>query len=339
MTSKEKVDEDNHYNKFSIKKINPNLVIKHLSSVLIVFFCSIISAFEYKILIAPNIEKAIFILPTGINGISTIISSILQSAFNFNYYTVFSIIDNILNIPSFIIAFYFGFRFGALTTIYVIMSNLLINLDFQFMNDFAIQLANIIEYNGVYYQVSGLLTRAILSACCSGLTNSLIISLKASSGGINTINYFLAYKKSKNIGYYSVITNLFTALLFTIFSFFKKDGSFLNTILSLVFAIISITLYAIIIDTVSPQNKKEQLHIITTKEKINEILELVPQFGATIINATGTHSKRNIAILSIIVSIYEINETIKLIKNIDPSCFVYVTKIKQVYGGFFKQKI
>ena len=280
MTSKEKVDEDNYYSKFSIKKINPNLIIKYLSSVLIIFFCSIISAFEYKILIAPNIEKAIFILPTGINGISTIISSILQDAFNFNYYTVFSIIDNILNIPSFIIAFYFGFRFGALTTIYVIMSNLLINLDFQFMNDFAAQLANIIEYNGVYYQTSGLLTRAILSACCSGLTNSLIISLKASSGGINTINYFLAYKKSKNIGYYSVI------------SFFKKDGSFLNTILSLVFAIISITLYAIIIDTVSPQNKKEQLHIITTKEKINEILELVPQFGATIINATGTHSKK-----------------------------------------------
>ena len=329
---------ENYSNNFcNNKKIN--LLIKYFLKILVLSFCAIVSAFEYKILIAPNIEKAIFILPTGISGLSTIVSTLLRDFFNFDYYKAFSIVDNIFNIPSFLIAFYFfGFRFGFFTTIYVIISNLLINLDFQFANNFAIQIANIIENNGIYYQTSGLLTRAILAAFCSGLTSSLIISLNASSGGMSTINYFLASRKSKNIGYYSIITNISVALLFTTFSFFKKDSIFLNTILSLTFAIVYVILFSIIIDTISPQNKKEQISIITTKEKADEILKLIPLRGATIINSIGKHSKKDKVILSLIVSSYEIDETIELIKKIDSSCFLYVTKIKRVYGGFFIKK-
>ncbi|MBP5301358.1 MAG: YitT family protein [Bacilli bacterium] len=318
-------------------KIKNNTIVEYFINIAIMFFCAIISAFEYKVFIAPKIENAIFILPTGISGLSTIISSIINSIFKFDFYSTFSIVDNILNIPSFIIAFYFfGFKFGLLTTIFVIFANMFICLDFQFANNFALQIANIIEYNGVCYQTSGLLTRAILAACCSGITNSIIISLNASSGGMATINYFLASRKAKNIGYYSIITNATVAILFTIFAFFKYNN-FLNAILSLIFALIFVILYAIIIDVISPQNKKEQIQIISAQDKIDAMIKLIPH-GITIINSKGAYSKENKVILSIIVSTYETEKTIKTIKQIDPLSFIYVTKIKQAYGGFFKIK-
>ena len=323
--------------KINFKKFNQKIfffLYHYLLPFLIIISCAFFSSLAYKIFLNPNVKNAIIILPSGIMGIATIFTSYLKKIFiNIDYHLMFSIINILLNLPLFFIAYkYMDSRFWILTLIYVVFSNIFLNINFNFIKNLAENIACVIKDNNIYYQI-GLLQRTVLSACCYGAINSLIFDIGASSGGLNIISICLSFKKKANTANYLLISNLIVIVLFTIFSFFEQKN-ILNTCLSSIFAIIHSCFATFIFSIIESRNKKEQIQIITKNENLYQILLKNTKHSATIINSKGAFTGEKNFTIYITVSIYETKKIINLIKENDANSFINIIDIKQVYGNF-----
>ena len=308
------------------------IIVNYFFLSLITIFCAFISFLAHRIFILPSDQDEI--ITGGFCGLSTIIAKILILIGFFsreNFHNLFYFFKFFFNLPILIIAFSFGFRFGFLTTIFILSS--------LFFEVFGHSEIGIISDLANYFISKGELTRIVIAAFIDGFFEAIIIGIGTSSGGIGTICYYLVHKRG-DYRQLSKIILIFNSTILGLFSLLKIfDSGLVKVISSLIFAIMLSYLSKISFDWFDFRGRKEQLQIVT---KNKELINLIMQnniHGATVVNAYGGYTNEAEIIIYTTVSIHETKNLVNLIKKHDQHCFINVVSIKQLHGSFLTRNL
>lgn len=309
-------------------------------------------AFGFKCFIAPNylmtsttfngetFTPVFKLVSGGVSGIAQTIIEFVDLVFghpieNNNLYSlIYSLLYFGLNIPIFCIAFFgIGKRFGIMTAINVgfvaLFSNLLTMADGE--NGIITQISYWANENG------GLLSRAIFGGVATGLSSALAYKLDASAGGIDVVACYVAIKKNNLVGKYSLWMNAITLTLFTILSAIEHglgNSEAAHVLVASMFSVVYFLVVSIVVDAINLRNKKMKIAVVTENADLGKIVIANIPHGATLVRGQGAFSGKDKFILEIVISSYEVKNTIKIIREADPAAFVEVMELKQVFGKF-----
>lgn len=327
-------------------------VVEYLSALIVTGVSALLCAFAFKAFMSPNSPTDAKILPLisgGISGIARTIALVFEMCKSpLDMYQVYSITYFILNIPMLYIGFRFiGFRFGLFSAINVALVSIFTNfVKLDFVDTLAEYVACVIKVGDVHYQ-AGLLSRVILSAVFNGVSSSIAFAAGTSAGGSDIVSYYFSLRKSTNVGKYVLGINIVVMILFSSLSFADSvvtGGGFkpeyvADAFLIILFAFIYSCVLVLVIDFINRRNKKEQIQIITKEENLPKLLLANIPHGATIVRSKGAFTGEDRIIIYCIVSIYETNNVVELVRSADPKSFINITTVKQVYGRFFIKPI
>ena len=80
---------------------------------------------------------------------------------------------------------------------------------------------------------------------------------------------------------------------------------------------------------------------ITTSNPKNVVDGYVKEYrhGVSVMNGYGGYSKESMSLLHTVVSSYEVQDIVALIKEIDPKVIINVLSTESFYGGFYQRPI
>lgn len=281
-------------------------------------FLVIISALTYSFSVKLLIQQNNF-FSGGVTGISLIISRLLIGNENKQMESVlYSLIHFALNIPIFILGFKsVGKKFSFYSFIQVVLVTVFVSI-------IPIQLRTTLQLDKLD---SSPLVVAILAGLIVGFGTSLSFKNGYSGGGSDIISIYFMKKKGKNVGSYMFIFNIFVLI---------TAGILFRDLVALIYTSIYIFVNSVTVDLLYVRNKKVRIQIISDNidDVAKAISEKIPHMF-TIADVVGAFSKNNKKQISIIVSYYELKETLKLIENIDSKSFVNIIELRQLYGKFY----
>lgn len=310
-------------------------------AVLVTAVSSFIFAFGFRAFIAPSNMETLGIqrlVSGGVSGLSqTIMAFVELFGHPISTHGVYDIVYSILyfgiNIPVFILAFRgIGKRFAVLTLLNVglvsAFTSLLRYADASLFHP----ISEFVDLNG------GLVTRALLGGICTGISSAIMYKIDGSAGGIDAVAYYVALKKSVLVGKYSVFINAFIITVYTTLSITDVGwGSqmaaqvFVATLMSILYLFVCM----FVVDAINVRNKKVKVEAISEMKDLGKILIGNLPHGATMVPGYGAFTEHEKYIFTMIVSSYEVKQTIRVIQEADPNAFVDVTELKQVTGRFF----
>ncbi len=257
-------------------------------------------------------------------GVTSIPSQTLQSLFYF-----------VVNLPIIILGFLkVGKKFTFYSLVNVILTSILIDAIPQSW----CELINIYDDN---------LARALAGGLTTGVSSGLALRIGTSTGGVDIISLYVAEKKGTTVGKYSLIMNTCTVITYTVLCFFHApaDGgvdAFENGATQLTMSLYTIIYFftqTIIVDSLNTKNKKTELQVFTTSKVMNRVLVHGFPHACTIQEGRGGYSGAPLNVIYIVVSHSEVKKAIRIMHQVDPSCFISVLSTKQVYGKFYTKPI
>lgn len=278
----------------------------------------------------------------GVSGISQTITVFLNlCGVHFTVsqeHFLFSLLYFIINVPVIIVSFFgIGKRYTLLTLINVVETSLFTELLSPSRVEIIYQIAQYVNEHG------GLLARVIFGGVTTGLSAAIAFKGDLSTGGIDVVAYFIALKKRTSVGKYSVILNGITLTLYTLLSC-AQDG-WANTALvgehlaRVVFSAVYLFVSALVVDRIHTRNKKVKIQIVTNEQELGQFIISHLPHAATMIKGKGVYTNSDRYIFDIVISSYELNSAIKLIKGEDPNAFIEVLPLSQVEGRFYMKPI
>lgn len=275
----------------------------------------------------------------GVSGVSQVIVLFCELCGwkDIDASTAISILYFVVNVPLIILGFLrVGRKFTLFTLINVAETSLFLHL---------VTPANIAALGEVFHLVNdngGMLARALFGGVFTGLSSALAFKFDFSTGGIDIIAYYIALKKSALVGKYALMLNCTTMTLFALLT--SANAGFQSNTTFLAFArILYSALYllasSLVVDKINLRNKKLKVEITTAKEGLGSLLVAQLPHGATVINASGAYSGKPVFYVTMVVSSYEVNHLIKIVRKNDPHAFVYVTELQQVDGRFHMKPV
>ena len=253
----------------------------------------------------------------------------------------FSIAYLAINIPLVVLAFKgIGIRFASFTLVNVLFVFLFSNI---FKGQFFQEIATIINNHG------GFLSRALFAGMCTGLSSAIAYKFDTSAGGFDIVSYYIALRKSTSVGKYNVLINAIIITLFYLMygfggdvgdtSLFDSYSTWAIAMSCAFFSVVYLFTVMLVVDAINIRNKKVQIEINTTNTDLPRMLLARIPHGVTVVKAKGGYSGQDRIIVYVVVSSIELKNAIRLVKEVDPTSFVTVKSLVQVYGRFFKQKV
>ena len=189
------------------------------------------------------------------------------------------------------------------------------------------QLFDLINFNITYE----LFVSAIFGGAIMGVGVGLVVRFGGSTGGSDMIASIIKSKKpNATLGSFIIIVDMIIIGL-TLFVFENGFELLPYTITALLFCMF-------VTDFVNDGYKEVRaFNIITTKpdEISNAVMEQLSR-GCSCMSAKGMHSNSEKTIIICLVSKYQTSQLKSIIKEIDPSAFVYSTKVSEVLGEWNK---
>ena len=156
---------------------------------------------------------------------------------------------------------------------------------------------------------------------------SIVIALKgnASSGGTDFISLYVSNKSGKEIWNQVFIFNALMLSVFGCIFGFEAAGY------SILFQFLSTKT----VSTFHTRYKRVMMQIFT-KQKDDVMAIYCEKFhhGITAIDGMGGYSKTPISMLTAIVSSYEVDDVITVLKEVDPKIIINVSKSEKICGTF-----
>lgn len=193
--------------------------------------------------------------------------------------------------------------------------------------------------------------RVIFAGICTGIACGSAYVINATAGGVDIIAFFISEKKSVQVGKWSTLLNCFVVCSFSLLStvplneeLFPKGGEFGSieietAFIIFLFTVLYMVVVKLVVDTLNVKNKKYDVQIITPNYNLSQaIIAAIPR-GCTIMNGKGGFSGKDIFVIHISVSKYEVKKVTKLVSQIDSQAFVNVIPMDQVYGRFYHKPI
>lgn len=163
-----------------------------------------------------------------------------------------------------------------------------------------------------------------------GLSTVVALKGNASTGGTDFIALYISNLKGKSIWGYIFIFNTIILLIFGYIFSWKYAGY------SILFQFISTKT----IDSFYRRYKRVTLQITTTKAQAVMDAYLMQYFhGISCVKAIGGYSKKPMNLLHTVVSSYEVQDIIDLMRDVDENIIINVIKTENFIGSFYQAPI
>ena len=264
----------------------------------------------------------LFIVPLnlytgGIMGVCQLIRTFLQTQLGvtFGAYDIAGILYFLVNVPILLFAYKsLGLGLVAKTIICTVSYSL-------FYSIIPIPSAPIVD---------DYLTACLLGGILTGIGSGIVLTCGCSSGGLDVIGLCLSKRGSSfTVGRFSLTFNVFlyTACLIL----FSPEVA--------IYSVIYNFFTSMVLDRMHQQNVNVMAMIFTHADE-----HILGQFiidnlgrGVTYWNGTGAYTGKDVHVLCVSLSKYEIEELLHAVRTIDPQAFLTVQEGVRVYGNFRKK--
>ncbi len=219
----------------------------------------------------------------------------------------------LLNAPVALFCFkHIGKKFVVFSLIQVFLTSFLLGV-FSFTPIFDDILLNVIFAGAVY-----------------GFSIALALRGNASTGGTDFIALYISNKRNKAIWEYVFAFNAIILIIYGVLFGFEHAGY------SIVFQYITTK----VISSFYQRYHRVTLQITTKKPK--EVVAAYKEnirHGMSVLDGYGAYSGEPMSVLHTVVSSYEIQDIVQLIKSVDPKVIINVIPTETFVGGFYQRPI
>ncbi len=320
-----------------------HLAIKHALQYTGLFLLSSLSAFVFAFGFNTFVDLNSIgdgkIVAGGVSGISQTFTLFLEvcGVDIQDENLLISILYFVLNVPVIILAW---FGIGKKYTIFTLVNVAEVSLFVRLLNSSHVQLVgDVAEWVN---NNAGFLARAIFGGVTTGLSSALALKGDFSAGGVDIIAHYISLRKRTSVGKYSVTINTITMILFTILSCCKAnwvETSVAEYIAHAFFSTVYLFVAGLVIDRIHTRNKKCKVEVVTNNEALGQFIITNLPHSATMTKGIGVYTGTERYIFTIVISTYEINNALRLIKKEDPNAFIQVVPLERVEGRFYTRPI
>lgn len=280
-------------------------ISKAIIDSLLIVFGTFIMAVSINFFMLPN-----KITTGGASGVATILY------YKFNINMGLSIL--IINIPLFIMAIKkFGLKFSFKSIVTTLLFTVFVE---------------VVKFNiDVLTNKTDIFISAIYGGLLLGFGMSLIFKAGSSSGGSDLLAQILR-KKGGTLNLSKIILCVDIVIISALMIQFK------NINLGL-YSVISIYISSKMIDVVfEGVNYTKVVNIITKNNTIitNQIIDVLKR-GATVTKCIGAYSMEEYINITCVVTVRELGKVKKIVHDIDPHAFIYISNTNEVLGKGFKK--
>lgn len=277
---------------------------KYLKTLICVFLSALLQSFCINVFITPA-----KLLSSGFTGLAILINKI-SSLFGFTLPV--SLLVLMLNIPLGVLSFRsIGKKFVFFSILQVVLMSLFLNFHYTLLFD-----------------------DLLLNVCFGGFLYGIAISLalrgNASTAGTDFIALWVSNKIGKSIFEYVFVFNSVLLLIFGYMFGWKYAGY------SILFQFISTKT----IDSFYKRYKLVTLEITTYHPK--EICKAYIKHyrhGLSEVAGIGGYEHKNLSLIHTVISFYELEDAIRLIKRVDPKAIINVISTERFIGHFYRQPL
>ena len=282
--------------------LRKNVMVRRL----ITIFSVIISALLQTYVIQAFIRPA-GLLSSGFTGVAILIERV-TALHGYSFSTSLGML--VLNIPVAILCSRsISMRFTFYSMIQVFLASIFLKI-FHFQPLFDDVLLDVV-FGGFLY----------------GLAIAIALRGNASTGGTDFIALYVSNKTGKSIWEQVFAGNVVLLCIFGYLFGWIYAGY------SILFQFVSTKAIAAF------HHRYERVTLQVTTTKADEIIrEYVKQYrhGISYVNAVGGYSKQKMYLLHTVVSSYEVNDIVHLMRDADPHVIVNMIKTEDFYGGFYR---
>ena len=289
-----------------IRNLRKNKRIK----LLITFVCVIVAAFLQAYVIQVFIQPA-DLLSSGFTGVALLIEKITSTYLGFSFSTSLGMI--LLNVPVAMICY------KSISPKFTFFSLLEVFLASFFLR--------VIHFSPIFDDV---LINIGFGGFAYGLLTVVALRGNASTGGTDFIALYVSNKKGKAIWEYVFLFNTVILIIFGFMFGWEHAGY------SILFQFISTRT----IDSFYHRYERVTLQVTTThaQKVINAYVQQY-RHGISCVDAMGGYSQKPMNLLHTVVSSYEVQDIIDLMREVDPKVIVNVLKTENFFGGFYQAPI
>ncbi len=278
----------------------------HIKSILLVVLSAFLGALSIKVFIENG-----NLFPGGFAGISVLVQRI-----SLRYYNIsipFGLLYLGLNIyPTILVYRYVGKWF----TRYSVLQIGLVSMFVELIPEIAI--------------TNDILLIAVFGGIFSGVAASLSLMANASGGGTDFIALFISHKTNTESWNYILAGN---AVVLTSAGFLF---GWEIALYSIIFQFVSTT----IVTNMYQRYKLMSIRMFTTKpDELTQAILSKTRHGITKIWGEGGYSKKQVAMLYMVVNSYEVNQVIDVAQTADPKVFIDISKTEKVIGNYYRKPL
>ena len=282
---------------------------KELKQYIYVIFGSALFAIAVNLLIVP-----MNLYSPGVIGIAQIIRTLLTPILPFEKsFDIAGVINFLLNIPLFILAFHSISKNFFFKTILSIITQTII------MSIIPIPATPILD---------DILTACIIGGLLSGFGIGLTLRSSGSGGGTDIIGFYLTKRNFPiTVGQVSIIVNIFVFGICAIL--FNVEVA--------IYSIIYMVVMYLTCDKTHYQNINKTAMIFTKNPDVQQKIMQETGRGVTYWKGAGAYTNDETYILVTAFNKYEENQLKKIIYNVDPKAFVIFHEGMDISGNFEKR--
>lgn len=277
---------------------------------LITLVCVIVAAFLQAYVIQVFIQPA-DLLSSGFTGVALLIEKITSTYLGFSFSTSLGMI--LLNVPVAMICY------KSISPKFTFFSLLEVFLASFFLR--------VIHFSPIFDDV---LLNIAFGGFAYGLLTVIALRGNASTGGTDFIALYVSNKKGRAIWEYVFLFNTVILVIFGFMFGWEHAGY------SILFQFISTRT----IDSFYHRYERVTLQITTTHaQKVIDAYVQHYRHGISCVDAVGGYSQKPMNLLHTVVSSYEVQDIIDLMREVDPKVIVNVLKTENFFGGFYQAPI
>ena len=168
----------------------------------------------------------------------------------------------------------------------------------------------------------------IFGGVLCGLGVGIILKYSGTTGGMDIVAMLISQRSNISIGLVMTILNGIIVMC---------SGFFLGWDIALM-TLLSIYITGKTIDTIFTAHIKLTINVITTHgEAIKQAYIENIYRGMTIVDTQGGYSNKPGQMIMMVLTRYELQDAVRIAKEIDPNCFINVYETTEVHGHFAKR--
>lgn len=287
------------------EKYRKNIMVRRMITILAVIASALLQTYVIQAFIRPA-----NLLSSGFTGVAILIERI-ASLYGHSFSTSLGML--VLNIPV------------------AILCSKSISMRFTFYSMMQVFLASfflkILHFEPLFNDV---LLDVIFGGFLYGIAIAIALRGNASTGGTDFIALYVSNKTGRSIWEYVFAGNV---VILCIFGFMF---GWLHAGYSILFQFVSTKA----ISAFHHRYERVTLQVTTTQAK-PVIQAYVDQYrhGISCVDAVGGYSQKKMYLLHTVVSSYEVNDIVHLMREVDPHVIVNMIKTENFYGGFYQAPI